>query len=196
VQGFITYQFLMPSQKAGNGRSFCRHRSRRRRPRVNQDTRLRWSFLKLQWSGSFCPCTFFRAVSDTSQHRPGRRGRTRTWPMPWSGPVVPNGPHAPTGSLPVQSPGPWNRSTSARSPSVTQSPAPPARVGAQSIAMIHGVRWPASWRMPRWVMIPCANNRTPDRSRSFTPCANSPVVTSSPWPGSASRLPFSPLLTN
>jgi hypothetical protein len=36
-----TYQFLITTQKAGKGRSFCKHLFRRRNPRLNQDTALR-----------------------------------------------------------------------------------------------------------------------------------------------------------
>ncbi len=36
-----TYQFLITSQNVGKGRSFCRHRMRRRNPRLNKETKLR-----------------------------------------------------------------------------------------------------------------------------------------------------------
>jgi Cytochrome c peroxidase len=36
-----TYQFLITSQNAGKGRSFCKQRMRRRNPRLNKETKLR-----------------------------------------------------------------------------------------------------------------------------------------------------------
>ena len=39
--GLTTYQFLITSQNAGKGRSFCRQRMRRRNPRLNKETKLR-----------------------------------------------------------------------------------------------------------------------------------------------------------
>jgi hypothetical protein len=77
-----TYQFLMGVWKAGKGRLFCRHLIRRRSPRLNQDIKLRWSFLKLQWLGSVYALTFFQGVSGDARHRPARRARTNTWPTP------------------------------------------------------------------------------------------------------------------
>jgi len=41
IVNLTTYQFLITSQNVGKGRSFCRHRMRRRNPRLNKETKLR-----------------------------------------------------------------------------------------------------------------------------------------------------------
>jgi len=54
-----TYQFIKTAEKPGKGLSFCKHRFKYRKPRVNQETMLRRSFLKHQCAGSACCFVFF-----------------------------------------------------------------------------------------------------------------------------------------
>lgn len=77
AQDLITYQFRKTIRKLGKGRLFCKQRFKYRSPRVNQDTILRWSFLKLQCLGSICSFVFFPGVWDGAGRHLDRYGRTK-----------------------------------------------------------------------------------------------------------------------
>ena len=60
---------ILLNRVIGQGCYICSFQRIARRPRVNQETAPRASFLKRQWSGSICSCVFFLAACRTFSAR-------------------------------------------------------------------------------------------------------------------------------
>lgn len=75
-----TYQIFKATENLGSGRLFCKHLFKYRSPRVNQETVLRLSFLKLQCCGSLCSFVFFPRAWDDGWRYPAQYGHTNALP--------------------------------------------------------------------------------------------------------------------